>query len=59
MINQRIAAEAANYLLQLVTGKLNRLATYLDLDSGFTNSTFITQEEIAKIITNARDLAKN
>ena len=58
-INQRIAAEAANYLLQLVTGKLNRLATYLDLDSGFTTSTFITQEAIAKIISNARDLAKN
>ncbi len=58
-INQRIAAEAANYLLQLVTGKLNRLATYLDLDSGFTTSTFITQEAIAKIITNAKDLAKN
>jgi hypothetical protein len=31
-INQRIAAEAASYLVQLVTGKLNRLATYVDLN---------------------------
>ncbi|MGK7953131.1 MAG: ThiF family adenylyltransferase [Xenococcaceae cyanobacterium] len=58
-INQRIAAEAASYLVQLITGKLNRLATYLDLDSGCTTSTFITEDEIAKIIANAKSLARN
>ncbi len=58
-INQRMAAEAASYLFQLITGKLNRLATYLDLGSGFTTSTFITEEAISKIISNAKALAKN
>ena len=58
-INQRIAAEAASYLVQLIAGKLNRLATYLDLDSGCTTSTFITEEAIAKIIVNAKGLSKN
>ena len=57
-INQRMAAEAASYLVQLVTGKLNRLATYIDLNSGFATSTFITEEAIAKIVTNAKDLTK-
>ena len=57
-INQRMAAEAASYLVQLVTGKLNHLATYIDLNSGFATSTFITEEAIAKIVTNAKDLAK-
>ena len=57
-INQRMAAEAASYLVQLVTGKLNRLATYTDLNSGFATSTFITEEAIAKIVTNAKDLTK-
>ncbi|MEO1800478.1 MAG: ThiF family adenylyltransferase [Cyanobacteria bacterium J06629_2] len=57
-INQRMAAEAASYLVQLVTGKLNRLATYLDLNSGFATSTFITEEAIAKIVPDAKDLAK-
>jgi PRTRC genetic system ThiF family protein len=55
-INQRMAAEAASYLVQLITGKLNRLATYLDLNSGFTTSTFITEEAISKIITKASAL---
>ncbi len=57
-INQRMAAEAASYLVRLLTGKLNRLATYLDLDSGFTTSTFITKDIIAEIITNAKVLTK-
>ena len=57
-INQYVAAEAASYLVQLVTGKLNRLATYIDLNSGFATSTFITEEAIAKIVTNAKDLTK-
>ncbi|MBE9044793.1 ThiF family adenylyltransferase [Pleurocapsales cyanobacterium LEGE 10410] len=57
-INQRMAAEAASYLVQLGTGKLNRLATYLDLNSGFATSTFITEDVIAKIVTDAKDLAK-
>ena len=58
-INQRMAAEAASYLVQLIAGKLNRLATYLDLESGFTTSTFITEEAIAKIINRAKALAKS
>ncbi|MBE9169746.1 ThiF family adenylyltransferase [Pleurocapsales cyanobacterium LEGE 06147] len=58
-INQRMAAEAASYLVELITGKLNRLATYLDLNSGFTTSTFITEEAISKIINHAKALAKN
>lgn len=57
-INQRMAAEAASYLVQLVTGKLNRLATYVDLNSGFATSTFITEDVITKIVTNAKGLAK-
>lgn len=57
-INQRMAAEAASYLVQLVTGKLNRLATYVDLNSGFATSTFITEDAIARIVTKAKDLAK-
>ncbi len=47
-INQRVAAEAASYLVQLVTGKLNRLATYIDLNSGFATSTFITEGAIRR-----------
>ena len=47
-INQRMAAEAASYLVQLLTGKLNRLATYIDLNSGFATSTFITEEAIRR-----------
>ena len=57
-INQRMAAEAASYLVQLITGKLNRLATYINLNSGFATSTFITEEAIAKIVTNAKNLTK-
>ena len=57
-INQRMTAEAASYLVQLITGKLNRLATYIDLNSGFATSTFIIEEAIAKIVTNAKDLTK-
>ena len=56
-INQRMAAEAASYLVQMITGKLNRLATYIDLNSGFATSTFITGEAIAKIVTKAKALA--
>ena len=55
-INQRMAAEAASYLVQMITGKLNRLATYIDLNSGFATSTFITEEAIAKIVTKAKAL---
>ena len=58
-INQYVAAEAASYLVRLITGKLNRLATYLDLESGFMTSTFITEDALACIISNAKALAKN
>ncbi len=43
----------------MINGNLNRLTTCLDLDSGFTSSTLIPENVIAKIITNAKELAKN
>lgn len=45
-INQRVAAEAFDYLLQLTTGKLRRLATYFDLESGSARSLYTTQASI-------------
>lgn len=42
-INQRIAAEAADYLVRmLLTKDLTRFATYIDLASGSTRSRYIT-----------------
>ncbi|MEA5470064.1 ThiF family adenylyltransferase [Spirulina sp. 06S082] len=45
-INQRVAAEAAEYLIQLTTGKLKRFATYFDLSSGAANSLYTTRESV-------------
>jgi PRTRC genetic system ThiF family protein len=49
-INQRVAAEAFDYLLQLTTGKLRRFATYFDLDSGSGKSLYTTQVGIMQAI---------
>lgn len=50
MINQKVAAEAADYLLRLtITGDLRRFATYLDLPSGSATSRYITPTEIGKV----------
>ncbi len=49
-INQRVAAEAFDYLLQLTTGKLRRFATYFDLESGSGKSLYTTQVSIMQAI---------
>lgn len=44
-INQRMAAEAADYLVRmLITGNLRRYATYIDLESGTVRSKYIEAE---------------
>ncbi len=46
-INQRMAAEAADYLVRmLVTKDLRKFATYIDLESGTTQSKYITEKAI-------------
>jgi len=46
-VNQRIAAEASDYLVRaLVTRDLRRYVTYLDLASGSSKSTYITIENV-------------
>lgn len=46
-INQRMAAEAADYLVRmLITKDLRKFATYIDLESGTTQSKYITEKEI-------------
>ena len=48
-INQRMAAEAADYLVRmLITKDLRKFATYIDLESGSTRSKYITQKEIGR-----------
>lgn len=47
MVNQRVAAEAADYLLRLtVTRDLRRFATYFDLTSGSAKSKYIVPEVV-------------
>jgi PRTRC genetic system ThiF family protein len=50
-INQRVAAEAFDYLLQLTTGKLRRFATYFDLESGSGRSLYTTQISVIQSIS--------
>lgn len=46
-INQRIAAEAADYLVRmLITHDLKKFATYIDLESGTTRSKYITEKVV-------------
>ena len=49
-INQRVAAEAANYLIGLTTGTLKRFATYFDTNAGSARSLYITEETVLKAI---------
>ena len=46
-INQRVAAEAADYLVRaVITRDLRKYATYIDLESGSTQSLYITKKFI-------------
>ncbi len=48
-INQRMAVEAADYLVRmLITKDLKKFATYIDLESGSCRSLYITRKEIGK-----------
>ncbi|HEY0005942.1 MAG TPA: ThiF family adenylyltransferase [Pyrinomonadaceae bacterium] len=50
MVNQYVAAVAADYLLKFTTGQLNRFATYFDLASMTTKSLYVTPDEVARVI---------
>lgn len=51
-INQRIAAEAADYLVRmLITHDLRKFATYIDLASGTTKSRYITPDFLSGLET--------
>ena len=46
-INQRMAAEAADYLARLlITRNLKKMATYIDLDSGVSRSFYIREQTV-------------
>lgn len=46
-INQRVAAEATDYLVRmLLTRDLRKMATYMDLESGSSRSVYITRENV-------------
>ncbi|BCY18665.1 hypothetical protein hrd7_25140 [Leptolinea sp. HRD-7] len=50
-INQRMAAEMADYLIRLlITKDLRKYATYIDLETGSCQSKYITAEAISKWI---------
>ncbi|HWR66092.1 MAG TPA: ThiF family adenylyltransferase [Bellilinea sp.] len=47
-INQRMAAEAADYLVRmLITQDLRKMATFIDLESGSSRSRYITLENVS------------
>ena len=49
MVNQRVAAEAADFIARLTLGRgLRRYATYFNLPSGSARSRYITPEEVAR-----------
>jgi hypothetical protein len=51
VVNQRVAAEAADYLYRLtLTGGLRRFATYFELSSGVTRSRYITPEAVGRVV---------
>ena len=50
MINQMVAAVAADYLIRLTTGGLTRFATYFDQDSGSARSRYITPDTLATVV---------
>lgn len=48
-INQRMAAEAADYLVRLlITKDLRKYATYIDLEAGVTRSEYITEGNLRR-----------
>ncbi len=48
-INQRMAAEAADYLVRmLITKDLRKYATYIDLESGTSQSKYISMKEMRR-----------
>ena len=49
-INQRVAAEAAGYLFELLFGQCRRFATYFDLPSGSAQSRYLTEAAVRKIL---------
>ncbi len=49
-VNQTVAAVATDYLLRLVGGGLRKMSTWFDLSSGSMRSTYITAEEVARVI---------
>jgi hypothetical protein len=49
-INQMVAAYSSEYLIQLLTGKLKRFATYFDLPSGAAQSYYTTQANVVQVI---------
>ncbi len=55
MVNQRVAAEAADFLMRLLTNSLTRFATYFDLPSGSARSKYITRESVAAVVGEAPD----
>lgn len=56
-INQRVAAEAADVLARLlVTGSLNRFATYFDTASGTAQSYYATPRDVSRAIGLPEDL---
>ncbi len=50
MVNQRVAAEAADFLLRLTVGGLRRFATYFDLNSGSARSKYTTPVAVAAAV---------
>jgi PRTRC genetic system ThiF family protein len=51
MVNQGVAAVAADYALRLVmAGGLRKFATYLDLPSGASRSLYTTPEEVGRVL---------
>ncbi|TVP62902.1 MAG: thiamine biosynthesis protein ThiF [Nodularia sp. (in: Bacteria)] len=58
-INQRVASEAFDYLLQLTSGKLRRFATYFDLESGSGKSLYTTQASIIEAILQVQNGVNN
>lgn len=51
IVNQRVAAEAADYLARLLIHRnLRRFATYFDLASGAVRNHYITPEEIKRVV---------
>ncbi len=54
-VNQRVTAEAADYLLRLtLSHNLKRFATYFDLSAGSCRSTYVTPDNIQRFAKSAR-----